>query len=110
MTEQLLTAGAGALLSAGLAFIPGVSERWATLTGRGKRLALAILILIVAVASMAAGCADMFADIAAECSRGGIEVLVTRTVSAFIGTQTMYVYAAQDKQDRPPEGQPATVQ
>jgi len=96
--SAILTGGAAMLLSLILAYAPGAKDWFAKQTSQFKALFNAILVLIVAIAVGTFGCAGVFAEVAIECSKSGIETLLVTLFSVIVGmagSQGMYMIAVR---------------
>lgn len=97
MSEAILSSAASIVISLVLAYLPGVREQWDKLTGRGKRLGIAVIMLIVAAVSVTFGCTGVFAQFATDCSQSGIERAIIAYLGALLAglgtSQATYVYA-----------------
>lgn len=93
MTSDQLGAVAGALLSLAFSYVPGLSDTFAALDTRMKRLVMAGLLLVVAVAALALSCARVVNTV--ECSQSGAVQLVNVFISALVANQAAWLISPQ---------------
>lgn len=90
----VLSGGGAALASAIFAYVPGLKDWFGRKPRQYKALFMAGLIVLVGLVSVAAGCRNMFASIATECSQGGLETLLTALFSIVVagaGNQSFFM-------------------
>ena len=98
----VLSGGSAALASLLFAYLPGLKGWFRTKPGEYKALFMLALIVVVALASVGAGCANMFAAIAVDCSRSGVETVVTALFSVLVaaaGSQATYMIGVRPFKD-----------
>ncbi len=89
MTQDQLTGAAAIILSLVMAYVPGVSDWYQTLTSPKKALLMAGLLLIVVVGSFAASCGG-FVSIGVVCDKNGLIALVQLFVLALVANQSTF--------------------
>jgi len=92
MTAETLALIAGAVLSLGFSYTPGLSEWFAKLEGVYKRLIMAGLLLLVAAVVAGLACAGFGPDfgLTVTCDRAGLIALVQTFVVALMANQATY--------------------
>lgn len=93
MTSDQLAAVAGVLLSLAFSYVPGLSDKFAALETTMKRLVMAGLLLVVAVAALALSCAKVMNTV--ECSQSGAVQLVNVFISALVANQAAFMISPQ---------------
>lgn len=96
MSSEFISAGAGVALSLALTYVPGLKERWNALAGDKKRAVLAGLLMLIALMSLALGCAGLFSDYSAECSRSGLETVLGSLFAALSTSQAAYILTGKE--------------
>lgn len=96
MTPETLSSAAGIVLSLAFAYVPGLQIRFEQLDSAQKRLAMALLLLIVAVAVFALSCSRVFAWIA--CDQAGAVQVVQLFIAALVANQAAYSLAVRPAQ------------
>ena len=93
ITAEFLSSIAGAILTLGFGYIPGLSTKYAALKTEYKRLIMGTLIVLAGIGSVALACtgnAEIF-GIALQCNTGGVVEVITAILAALITNQTLYV-------------------
>jgi hypothetical protein len=100
MSAEFLAMVAGVVLSLAFSYIPGLSARFDTLSGEGKRLAMLALLFAVAAGSIGLACAGFAADLGLSltCDRAGIVGTLQAFFLAAMANQA--AYALSPKPDR----------
>lgn len=89
LTSDLLALIAGAVLSLGFSYIPGLRTRYAKLDDTTKRGYMAILLLIVAAGLFGLQCTNiLFIGIA--CTHAGAQSIVWIFILALVGNQSAF--------------------
>lgn len=90
--EELITSGAGVLLSLGFSYIPGVQEKFDTLNGQQKRLLMLALLVLVTVGVYSVACAGFAADFGLNvaCDRVSAVGLLKALFFAAVANQVAY--------------------
>lgn len=99
LNADVLAGLAGALISLGCSYLPGVSARWDALDGAWKRLAMAIMLIVVSVVIVALSCAGVLQGV--ECSQKGVWAVLSALFSALVVNQSTYALAGK-KSDKIP--------
>ena len=107
LTPEMLATIAGAALSLLFSYIPGLNTYFAKLSSEAKRGIMALLLLVVAAAIFALGCANILLS-GVACNQQGIIQLVWMFVMALIGNQAAFLIspptkAVKDMQAQTPE-------
>lgn len=95
MNADQLSAVAGVVLSLAFSYLPGVSGWFATLDSTVKRLAMAMLLLVVAGAAYGLSCANVLATVA--CDKPGVLALVNALIAALIANQATFTLSPARK-------------
>lgn len=103
-----LAATAGALLSLLMAYVPGLSTWFNAQAGTTKRMVMAFLIIVSALASVTAGCLNVFQQYATSCDQAGIEAIVLAVISSLVANQSVFVLAVKDTVAEPVSQQPTS--
>ncbi len=88
MSAEQLSAVAGVVLSLAFSYIPGLQGVFDPLTPTEKRLVMASLLIIVAIAAFLAGCRGL---LAITCDQPGVLGLVTSLVAALVANQATFL-------------------
>jgi len=97
VSPEYLAAVAGVVLSLAFAYIPGLRRRYEPLAGVWKRVIMACLLLVVAVATYGLGCAGIVGGV--SCTEAGVLTLVQAFIAALVANQSTYSLAVTE--DRP---------
>lgn len=89
MTADTIAAVAGVLLSLGMSYIPGLSTWYDALDTIRKRLVMAGLMLVVAVAVVALSCAQVYTWV--TCDQAGVVGVVEAFLAALVANQAAYL-------------------
>ncbi len=89
MTTEQLSAIAGVLLSLAFSYVPGLSGKFDTLEPTGKRLVMAGLLLLVAVAAFGLSCSKVVDAVA--CDKPGALGLVSAFIAALVANQGAFL-------------------
>jgi hypothetical protein len=97
--EELITSGAGVLLSLGFSYIPGVQEKFDTLNGQQKRLLMLALLVLVTAGVYSVACAGFAADFNLDvaCDRVSAVGLLRALFFAATANQVAYALSPQKK-------------
>lgn len=90
LTPDLIGSVAGIVLSLAFSYVPGLKQRYEALTGEWKRVIMAALLFLVAVAIFGLGCADILAG---TCSRDGAMQVLRVFIAALVANQGTYLLA-----------------
>lgn len=93
MTAESLAAIAGVLLSLAFSYIPGLSDKFASLDATIKRLIMAALLFVVAAGALALSCTNVVVSV--ECSKEGLIGLVNVFIAALVANQATYTISPQ---------------
>jgi len=88
MSAEQLSAVAGVILSLAFSYIPGLQDVFEPLTPTEKRLVMASLIIIVAIAAFLAGCRGL---LSITCDQPGVIGLLTALVAALVANQATFL-------------------
>ena len=94
LTPDVLAAIAGAIISLGFSYIPGLSVKFAALLPEVKRLIMAGIMILVSVAIFALGCNGLLVS-GIACEQSGLVQLVTIILSAIVANQGTYAITPQ---------------
>jgi len=97
VTPEFLASVAGIALSLIFSYIPGVKDWYNSLTGEWKRVVMAVLLLVVALALFGLGCAGIVHGI--SCDQSGIIRLVSVFIMALVANQSTYMLAGSRSRD-----------
>ena len=97
VTPEFLASVAGIALSLVFSYIHGVKDWYNELAGEWKRLFMAGLLLVVAVAIYALGCAGIIQGV--TCDQNGIIRLVSVFIMALVANQSAYLIAGSKGRD-----------
>lgn len=89
MSETTLASLAGILLSLAFSYIPGLRDKYATLSPDYKRLVMLGALLFVSIGVFAAGCLGYSAKV--SCDMAGAQVLLGLFITAAIANQGAYM-------------------
>ena len=89
MTETTIASLAGIVLSLAFSYVPGLREKYASLTADYKRLVMVLALLLVSAGIFAAGCAGYSSKV--TCDMAGVQVLLGYFVSAAVANQGTYM-------------------
>lgn len=95
LTPEFLAAVAGVVLSLAFSYVPGLRDWYEALAGEFKRLIMAGVLLLVAIALYALGCAGIVSGV--SCDQGGIIRLVWVFVTALVTNQSTYMLAGSQR-------------
>lgn len=95
MSSEQLGALAGLILSLAFSYVPGLSDKFATLESTTKRLIMAGLLLLVAGGAFGLSCANVINAI--ECTQAGALSLINTFVAALVANQATYLISPQKK-------------
>lgn len=93
MTAEQLGAIAGVILSLAFSYIPGLSGKFGELDATVKRLVMAGLLLLAAIAALGLSCAQVVVTV--ECSQAGVIGLVNTYIAALVANQAAYLISPQ---------------
>jgi hypothetical protein len=93
MTVEQLGALAGVLLSLAFSYVPGLSDKYATLDKVKKSLVMLGLIFVVAVGALLLSCVNIITSI--ECTQAGALALLNTFIAAAVANQTTYLLSPQ---------------
>jgi nitrate/nitrite transporter NarK len=102
MTADQLSAVAGVVLSLVFSYIPGIKSAFAKLDSDYKRLAMGILIVLVAGASFALSCTGVIA--VAVCDRPSVLGLVNAVIAALVANQATFLISPKPETDKKTDG------
>ena len=85
MSEQLVSAIAGAAISLGLSYIPGLKGLWEPLEGVQKRFVMAVLMLVTAAGAYGGACQGFWGG---EC--GNWQLYAEAFFAALVANQAAY--------------------
>jgi hypothetical protein len=88
VTTELLASIAGIVLTLAFSYIPGLNAAFDKLAPTTKRLTMAVLLLVVAVAVFGLSCGNVIASV--TCDRAGLIGLVNVFIAALIANQAAY--------------------
>lgn len=91
MDSVALSSIAGVILSLAFSYIPGLRPWYDGQTSETKRLVMAGLLLVVAVAAYGLSCLDSGVISGVSCDNQGISGLVTAFISAMVANQATYM-------------------
>jgi hypothetical protein len=94
---EIITALAGGGLSLALSYTPRLSERFELLSKKEKQFVLLVSWAVAAALVMLFGCVGLFSEVAAECSKNGLEDLVRALLIVASSSQFVYVFTDKDK-------------
>jgi len=94
LTPDILASIAGAIISLGFSYIPGLSVKFAALLPEVKRLIMAGIMVAVSIAIFALGCNGVLVS-GIACEQAGLVQLVTIVLSAIIANQATYSITPQ---------------
>lgn len=94
VTSELIAAIAGAIISLGFSYIPGLNRIFATLEAEVKRLIMAGLMVLVGAAVYGLGCWGVIAS-GVSCDTKGIWQLVALVLTAIIANQSVFKISPQ---------------
>ena len=102
MTAEVLTLIAGALLTLGFSYIPGLRTWYAGKSDEFKQLVMLVLVVVVAAGSFGLACLGWGAGlgIALACTLDGALGLVVQVVLAIMANQGVYKLSPQRKDVR----------
>lgn len=89
MTSEQLAAIAGIILSLAFSYVPGLSDKYATLNSIQKSLVMAALLLAVSIGVFAGSCGGIWNTVA--CTKQGALGLVYVFIAALIANQSVYM-------------------
>jgi uncharacterized membrane protein YwzB len=89
MTAESLASLAGVVLSLMFSYVPGLRDRFETLSPTYKRLVMLACLLFVAIAVLALSCANLWSFV--QCDKSGILKLVEIFVAAAVANQGAYL-------------------
>jgi hypothetical protein len=93
MTVEQLGALAGVLLSLAFSYVPGLSDKYATLDKVKKSLVMLGLLALVAVGTLLLSCVNILSAVA--CTQAGALSLLSTFVAAAVANQTTYLLSPQ---------------
>lgn len=96
MTAETIAAIAGVILSLAASYLPGVSDWFAALDTVRKRLVMAGLMLLVAVAVVALSCAGITDYV--TCDQAGVVGVVEAFLAALVANQAAYLISSKPAQ------------
>ena len=88
MSADQLAAIVGIVLSLVFSYVPGLSDRFATITPTQKRLVMGLLLIVVAGAVFGLSCSNLVASV--TCDKQGALGLVNILIMALIANQSVY--------------------
>jgi hypothetical protein len=86
MTQEVLAAIAGILLSLVCSYVPGIATKYNALDGTKKRLIMAGLLLLAAAGTFGLSCAHIVGGV--TCDQPGLIQLATAFIFALIANQS----------------------
>jgi len=89
MSAENLGSIAGVLLSLLFSYIPGVNAWFAALAKEQKQMTMGVLLVVVAVGSLALACAGLYTNLL--CTRDGALELAKVLVAALVANQATYL-------------------
>lgn len=89
MSAEQLSAIAGIVLSLAFSYVPKLNDWYSALAGTTKRLVMAVVLLLVAGASLWLSCANIILSIA--CTQAGLLSLINAFVMALVANQATYM-------------------
>lgn len=93
MNADQLSAVAGVLLSLAFSYLPGISDGYDKLPGTQKRLVMAMLLLVVAIAAYGLSCANVINNV--SCTQPGLLSLVDAFIAALVANQATFLLSPQ---------------
>lgn len=90
MNAETLSMIAGTLLSLGFSYIPGLNNRFDSLSPEYKRLIMLALVLISAIGIYAVSCAGVDFGLSIACDSTGVVSLARLVIMAAIANQGAY--------------------
>lgn len=104
MTEQMLSASAGALLSLLFSYVPGLSDWYGGLAGSHKRLVMLAALAVTAAGALALACLEQprfsFPGLPA-CSQGGLQGMLESFLAALVTNQATYLITTRSQASAP---------
>lgn len=89
MTVEQLGAIAGVILSLLFSYVPGLNDKFNSLSATVKRLIMAGLLLLVAIGALALSCAQVVVTV--ECTQAGLLALINVYIAALVANQAAYM-------------------
>jgi len=89
MNETTLASLAGVVLSLAFSYIPGLRDKYATLSPDYKRLVMLGALLLVSIGMFAAGCMGYTANV--TCDMAGAQILLGFFITAAVANQGTYM-------------------
>ena len=89
MTETTLASLAGIALSLAFSYIPGLRDKYASLTADYKRLVMIVALLLVSICIFAAGCLGYAPKV--TCDMPGVQVLLGYFIASALANQSTYM-------------------
>lgn len=94
MSSEFISSIAGIILSLAFSYVPGLSEWYAELDGRSKRLVMLALLVVVAFGSYGFSCTGIN-GLGLTCDRPGLETLLWSLVAAMASNQSAFLITPQ---------------
>lgn len=95
VTPDWIAAAAGMLFSLAFAYLPGVKQAYGSLTDEWKAATMGIVLILIAIASFAVGCAGLFPELQVTCDRPGAVGVFTALVAALMANQGTFMLAVK---------------
>jgi hypothetical protein len=102
MTAEQLGAIAGVILSLLFSYVPGLSDKFGGLSATTKRLSMALLLLIVAIGTLALSCSNIVVSV--PCTQAGLVSLINVYIAALVANQAAYLIAPGVSKAEKPAG------
>lgn len=92
MSAEFLSGVAGIVLSLMISYIPPIARAYAQLTGDYKRLVMAVLLIVVALAATWMSCTGLGREIGVDitCDTNGFFAVMTSLITALTANQAVY--------------------
>lgn len=102
MNAETLSAIAGAILSLGMSYIPGIAPYYNAQSPTVKRAVMAVLLIIATALSLGAGCIGAFEAIASTCDQNGAETALRALLLALMANQATYMLSPASSETAAP--------
>ena len=104
MNPEDISKVAGALITIGLAYAPGVAPRFARLDGVQKRLVLGVLVLAVGIGLGLSACYAPYVlqawQLSVVCSQSDLATLARNVIDALVVSQATYTLLPEGKKNQ----------
>lgn len=97
LSPELLAMVAGAILSLGLSYIPGLNSWYAGLAEDVKKFIMLVLLAVASIGVLAVSCAPLLGMVFVECTTAGAVQVLVVFIAALIANQSVHRISPQVK-------------